>query len=73
MFTNVCVFSPIICDAPTAWQLGFQDSASPTHEGIIILHDTICFYLVLVSFLVFWVIGSITIIINNNRSYNSEY
>lgn len=49
------------CDAPTAWQLGFQDPATPTHEGIIILHDSICFYLVLVSCLVFWMLGSVII------------
>lgn len=56
----------IYCDAPTAWQVGFQDSASPTHEGIVILHDTICFYLVLVSFLVFWILGSVVINYNSN-------
>lgn len=60
------LFINVMCDAPTAWQLGFQDSASPTHEGIVILHDTICFYLVLVSFLVFWVLGSVVINYNSN-------
>lgn len=63
---NYNIFTTLFCDAPTAWQVGFQDSASPTYEGIIILHDSICFYLVLVSVLVFWVIGSIFINDNSN-------
>jgi len=29
-------------DAPTPWQLGFQDGASPGFEGIVTLHD-FCF------------------------------
>ena len=60
------MFRTVWCDAPTAWQLSFQDCASPTHEGIVVLHDTICFYLVLVSFLVFWVLGSVVINYNSN-------
>jgi cytochrome c oxidase subunit 2 len=41
------------CDAPYPWQIGFQDGATPTFEGIVELHDTIFFYLVVISFLVF--------------------
>ena len=26
-------------DAPTPWQIGFQDGASPGFEGIVTLHD----------------------------------
>ena len=63
------MFRTVWCDAPTAWQISFQDCASPTHEGIVVLHDTICFYLVLVSFLVFWVLGSV--IINYNSNVNN--
>jgi cytochrome c oxidase subunit 2 len=33
-------------DAPTPWQIGFQDGASPGFEGIVILHDSIMFYLI---------------------------
>lgn len=62
------MFKTVWCDAPTAWQYSFQDSASPTHEGIVVLHDTICFYLVLVSFLVFWVLGSVVINYNSNSN-----
>jgi hypothetical protein len=41
------------CDVPYPWQIGFQDGATPTFEGIVELHDTIFFYLVVISFLVF--------------------
>jgi hypothetical protein len=30
-------------DAPTPWQIGFQDGASPGFEGIITLHDSFFF------------------------------
>jgi len=53
MFINIYINKTVNADAAYPWQYGFQDSASPTHEGIIILHDSICFYLVLISFLVF--------------------
>ena len=35
----------------TPWQLGFQDSAAPSFS----LHDTIVFYLIIISLAVFWV------------------
>jgi cytochrome c oxidase subunit 2 len=65
MFINI--FTTVMADAAYPWQYGFQDSASPTHEGIIILHDSICFYLVLISFLVFWVLGSILVNFHSER------
>lgn len=45
-------------DAPEPWQLGFQDSASPSFAGLGALHDTIGFYLILISVSVFWVLFS---------------
>jgi len=35
-------------DAPEPWQLGFQDGASPSFEGITELHDYILFYLIVI-------------------------
>jgi cytochrome c oxidase subunit 2 len=35
-------------DAPEPWQLGFQDGASPSFEGITELHDYIFFYLIVI-------------------------
>lgn len=46
-------------DAPTAWGVYFQDSASPQMEGLIELHDNIMYYLVLILFSVGWILFSI--------------
>jgi hypothetical protein len=40
-------------DAPTPWQIGFQDGASPGFEGIVTLHDSIMFYLIWILVSVF--------------------
>jgi cytochrome c oxidase subunit II len=46
-------------DAPHAWGIYFQDSATPQMEGLIELHDNIMYYLVLILFAVGWVLFSI--------------
>ncbi|RYE21261.1 MAG: hypothetical protein EOP45_04910 [Sphingobacteriaceae bacterium] len=33
--------------------MGFQDGSTPSFEGIVELHDSIFFYLIVISFLVF--------------------
>jgi len=43
----------VLLDAPEPWQIGFQDVASPGFEGIIALHDSIMFYLILILVSVF--------------------
>jgi cytochrome c oxidase subunit 2 len=42
------LFSVVFCDCPEPWQLGFQDAASPSFEGIVELHDYIMFYLLII-------------------------
>lgn len=51
----------LLCDAPEPWLMGFQDSASPAHEGITELHDAICFYLVIIAIGVTWALGSVVV------------
>ena len=46
-------------DAPAAWGIYFQDSATPQMEGLIELHDNIMYYLVLILFAVSWILFSI--------------
>nr|QNS38556.1 cytochrome oxidase subunit II [Paracoccidioides brasiliensis] len=41
-------------DAPTAWGIYFQDSATPQMEGIEELHNNIMFYLAIILFTVTW-------------------
>jgi len=48
------IANPIFNDVPEPLQLGFQDGASPGYSGIEDLHDSIFFYLVLISVGVFW-------------------
>jgi hypothetical protein len=47
-------FSVTSCDAPRAWGLYFQDSASPQMEALVELHDNIMYYLVAILFAVGW-------------------
>ena len=53
------ISNELICDAPRAWGLYFQDSASPQMEALIELHDNIMYYLVAILFAVGWIQGAI--------------
>lgn len=46
----------LLADSPLAWQLGFQDSATPIMEGIINLHHDITFFLTLILTMVTWLL-----------------
>ena len=65
---NFSIFKIIFNDAPQPWQIGFQDSAAPGFTCIVELHNTIFFYLVVISVGVFWVLGSIIYYYNSNKS-----
>ena len=56
------------CDMSYAWQVGFQDGATPTQEGIVELHNTIFFYLIVISVLVFWMLTSVIVNFSNNKT-----
>jgi cytochrome c oxidase subunit 2 len=43
-------------DAPEAWQIGFQDPATPVMEGIIDLHHDICFFMLVIAVFVLWML-----------------
>ena len=43
-----------LADAPTPWQMGFQDPATAGMEGIVDLHHDICFFLLVILVLVLW-------------------
>lgn len=49
----------IYLDAPTAWGIYFQDSATSQMEGLVELHDNIMYYLILILFSVGWILLSI--------------
>ena len=58
MFKTLSLLNTIYNDAAQPWQIGFQDSAAPGFTGIIELHNTIFFYLIVICVGVFWVLGS---------------
>jgi len=55
-FKNIFILN---LDAPQAWGIYFQDSATPQMEGLIELHDNIMYYLVIILFAVGWILFSI--------------
>jgi cytochrome c oxidase subunit 2 len=68
MFKNMFIFTTIFNDAAQPFQIGFQDSCAPGFTGIVELHNTIFFYLVVISVAVFWVLGSIMFYFNSTKS-----
>ena len=67
LFTSFYMGS-ILCDAPRAWGLYFQDSASPQMEALVELHDNIMYYLVAILFAVGWIQGAIIKNFDNSKS-----
>ena len=61
-------FNTISNDAAQPWQLGFQDSAAPGFTGLVTLHNTIGFYLIVIFLSVAWVLFSIIYYYNNNNN-----
>jgi len=59
----------IYADAAEPWQLGFQDGASPSFEGIVELHNSIMFYLVIILVGVTYIL--VSILFNFKSSSNS--
>lgn len=57
MLTTTTIFN----DVPEPLQIGFQDGASPGYTGIVALHDSIFFYLVLIAVGVMWMLFSVMI------------
>ena len=68
MFLSLSIFNTIYNDAPQPWQIGFQDSAAPGFTGIVELHNTIFFYLIVICIGVFWVLGSTIYYFNTKNS-----
>ena len=62
------MFNTIFNDAPQNWQTGFQDPATLGFTGIIELHDTIFFYLIIICVGVFWVLGNVIFHFNSTNS-----
>jgi heme/copper-type cytochrome/quinol oxidase subunit 2 len=57
-----------INDAPRAWGLYFQDSASPQMEAIVELHNNIMYFLAVILFGVSWILLSVVRNFISNKS-----
>jgi len=67
-FENLNVLNNnVFYDAPSEWQYGFQDPASPIMEGIIDLHHDLCFFLILVSVFVSLILFNIIYYFNTTN------
>ncbi len=55
----ILLVAPIFtfADAPEAWQLGFQDPATPVMQGIIDLHHDIVFFMIVILVFVMWMLA----------------
>ena len=60
------------CDAPEAWQLGFQDPATPAVEGMIFFHNYIMLFLIVIGLFTVWMLYKIVISFNEETFKKSE-
>lgn len=49
------IINNLFCDHPQPWQIGFQDGATSSFYGIVDLHDSILFYIIIVIIGVTWI------------------
>ena len=49
--------SKVYQDAPEAWQMSFQDPATPVMQGIIDLHHDIAFFMLIILVFVIWMLS----------------
>jgi cytochrome c oxidase subunit 2 len=60
--------SIVFLDAARAWQVTFQDPATPIMEGIINFHNHIMFFLTLILVFVSWLLTRCIILFSNNTT-----
>ena len=53
---KIVSFFFLICDAPDFWQLGLQDPASSTMEGILLFNKHLLFIIIMIIVLVSWLL-----------------
>ena len=69
MFTSfINNFFYTFCDAPEAWQLCFQDPATPTVEGMIFFYNYIMLFVFIIGFFVCFVLYEIILFFNNKTN-----
>ena len=62
-------FLPVsFCDAPEAWQLYFQEAATPTMEGIINLHNDIMAIITFIAIFTMWMLFRTIYLFDSSRN-----
>jgi len=56
MLFSPIISLPVLTDVAEPWQLGFQDPATPTMEGIIEFHNNLMFFITLIAIFTTWVL-----------------
>lgn len=62
---SLLLFDNSYLDSPEAWQIGFQDPASPIMQGIIELHHDLFFFLLVINTFVFWLLFKLLFTFNS--------
>ena len=62
----------VICDAPVPLQLGLQDPATTYMEGIIHLHNDLCFLILTIAIFVSWLLGKCLVLYTKDKHQISE-
>jgi len=57
-----------VCDAPENWQLGLQDPATPTAEGMAFFHDYLNSYMIIIGTSVFFLLYNVYIFYNKQTN-----
>lgn len=60
--------NPALCDYPYPGQIAFQDPATPTMEGIIVLNHDLFFILAVIGFAVGWLLFRTTYLFHHSRN-----
>jgi cytochrome c oxidase subunit 2 len=55
-------------DMAESWQLGFQDPATPVMEGIVTFHNTLIFFLIIVTCFVCWLLYRIIVLFDEKKN-----
>jgi len=74
IFFLVLYFTQLInyCDAPEIWQLGLQDPATPSMEGMIAFHNYIMLFLINIGIFVCWMLFSVTSTFDSKKNHNVQ-
>jgi cytochrome c oxidase subunit 2 len=71
MLLNLFFFTTF-CDAAESWQLGNQDPATPTFEGMLHFHNYLMIFLVGVVLFIMWMLGRVIVYFNVKSNPESQ-